>query len=178
MAPNAAGRPCSPAADSPTDLLREPASQLFLLDLLAAQHLPPVEEIESGAPLRERLARRLDHWHQQVSHDASRFAALDDAALHRLRKRTKRLRYAAEFTGSLFERRALRRYLNAMDALQDRLGAITDVLMAARAFRDAPDAETPSVFALGWLAARRAALIRDAAPALKAFRKAERFWTT
>jgi len=176
MAPDAELLPRSPAAESPTDVLREPASQLFLLDLLAAQQLPRVEEIGSAAPLRERLARRLSRWHRQVLRDAACFDTLDDAALHRLRKRAKRLRYAAEFAGSLFERRPLRRYLRAMDAVQDRLGTITDSLMVARAFRNASDAAVHRAFALGWLAARRAALIRDAAPALKAFRKAERFW--
>ena len=168
--------PASGVPESPAAVLREPVAQLFLLDLLAASQVPPPTDNAPGPALRDRLARRLNRWHRQVLRDVARFTELDDAALHRLRKRAKRLRYAAEFAGSLFERRALRRFLRAMDAMQDRLGAITDTLMATRAFREAADAHGHRAFALGWLAARRAALIHGAARELKAFRKIERFW--
>jgi CHAD domain-containing protein len=176
MAKDAELLPASGVPELPAAVLREPAAQLFLLDLLAASQLPSPVDPEPGAPLRDRLARRLNRWHRQVLQDVGRFTELDDAGLHRLRKRAKRLRYGAEFAGSLFERRALRRFLRAMDALQDRLGAITDTLMATRAFREAADTHGYRAFALGWLAARRAALIHGAARELKAFRKVERFW--
>ena len=175
MAKDAELLPASGVQELPAAVLREPAAQLFLLDLLAASQVPPPDD-EPAPPLRERLARRLNRWHRQVLQDVARFGELDDAGLHRLRKRAKRLRYGAEFARSLFERRVLRRFLRAMDALQDRLGAITDALMATRAFREAPESHPHRAFALGWLSARRAALIRGAARELKAFRKVERFW--
>lgn len=168
--------PAAGAAPSPAEVLREPAAQLFLLDLLAALQRPSPRHDGSVVSLREQLAGRLNRWHRQVLRDAARFAALDDAGLHRLRKRSKRLRYAAEFAAALFERRALRRFLRVMDAWQDRLGAITDTLMAARAFRDAPHDHPHRAFALGWLAARRAMLIRGARHELKAFRRVRPFW--
>jgi inorganic triphosphatase YgiF len=169
---------------SPTEMLRETGSQRLMLDLLAAMHTPRAAidtAVDLAAPetapvLRDALARRLNRWHRQLVADLARFADLDDASRHQLRKRAKRLRYAAEFCGSLFERRALRRYLKVLRALQERLGAISDVVMAMQAFARTRDSDPRAMFALGWLAARRERLIADAAPELKAFGKVERFW--
>jgi triphosphatase len=174
----------APAGDeaSPAEVLREAASQRLMLDLLAALHAPAasIEPDASGAPLalRDALARRLNRWHRQVVVDVKRFGELDDASRHRLRKRAKRLRYAAEFSGSLFDRRGLRRYLAGLRALQDRLGAITDVVMAMHAFARTRDRDPRAMFALGWLAARHERLIAEAGPDLKAFARVEHFWKT
>lgn len=199
-----------PADAAPAEVLRERASQTLLLDLLAACHAPagvererererendsegsavgdstvvtlhdPKPEPQPAMVLRERLAQRLNRWHRQVVADTKRFAELDDAGRHRLRKRAKRLRYAVEFGAALFERRALKRYLQRLRALQERLGAIGDVVMAMQVYgreRDPPgDIDPRSMFALGWLAGRREQLIAAAAPALKAFGKVERYW--
>lgn len=196
------------AADAaPAEVLRERASQTLLLDLLAACHVPGADERESESEhegegegsavadpsvtvhdpklepamaLRERLAQRLNRWHREVVADTKRFADLDDTGRHRLRKRAKRLRYAAEFCAALFERRALRRYLRRLRALQERLGALGDVVMAMQAFapdRDQDrDGDPRAMFALGWLAGRREQLIAQAAPQLRAFGKVERYW--
>ena len=177
---------------SPTEILRETGSQQLMLDLLAAMHTSvavldtaigiagdtatDLVAPETAPALRDALARRLNRWHRQLLADLARFHELDDASRHRLRKRAKRLRYAAEFCGSRFERRALRRYLKVLRALQERLGAISDVVMAMQAFARTRDSDPRAMFALGWLAARRERLIADAAPELKAFGKVERFW--
>ena len=178
---------------SPTEVLRERASQTFMLDLLAACQVQGATDREgegagaggadadADAPepdmaLRERLAQRLNRWHRQMIADTERFADLDDAGRHRLRKRAKRLRYAAEFCGALFERRALRRYLRCLRALQERLGALGDVVMAMQAFARHLESDPRAMFALGWLAGRREQLIAAAAPELKAFGKVERYW--
>ena len=166
----------------PATILREVAVQMLLLDLLAAMHVEPEPEPEpetgpaDAPPIRDRLAARLNRWHRQVVADAARYGELEDEARHRLRKRAKRLRYATEFCRSLFERRAVRRYLKALRALQERLGAVSDAVMAMDAFGARAPAEPNAMFALGWLAARREALIAAAAPELKAFTKVERFW--
>ena len=163
------------------DVLRASASQTLLLDLLSAMHAEPspsdaTADTSADALPRDRLAARLNKWHRQVVADAKRYDALDDEARHRLRKRAKRLRYATEFSATLFDRREVRRYLKALRALQERLGAVSDVLMAMAAFAPRTGADRQAMFALGWLTARRAALIDAAAPELKAFAKVERFW--
>ena len=144
-----------------------------------ATRLDPAAQPDADAPeaaLRERLARRLNRWHRQLIADANRYADLDDAGRHRLRKRAKRLRYAVEFCGALFEPRARRRYLRALRALQERLGALGDVVMAMQAYAGRVDSDPRAMFALGWLAARRDGLIAAAAAELKSFGKVRRFW--
>lgn len=173
-----ASAPAATAADTtpPAMILREPASQTLLLDLLAAMHAEPEAATTDTPPIRDRLAARLNRWHRQVVADAARYGELEDEARHRLRKRAKRLRYATEFSAALFERRAVRRYLKALRALQERLGAVSDAVMAMDAFGARAPADPYAMFALGWLASRREALIAASAPELKAFTKVARFW--
>jgi triphosphatase len=167
---------------SPTEVVRATESQRLLLDLLAATQTDAMDEAgaadapEPAVALREQLAKCLNRWHRQLVADVKRFTELDDASRHQLRKRAKRLRYASEFCGALFEPRALRRYLKRLRALQERLGALSDVLMAMQSFAQQRDRDPAALFALGWLAARREVLIAAAAPELKAFAKVERFW--
>lgn len=170
--------PAAPARDEipPATILRELASQTLLLDLLAAMHTEAEPAPADTPAIRDRLAARLNRWHRQVVADAARYGELEDEARHRLRKRAKRLRYATEFCAALFERRAVRRYLKALRALQERLGAVSDAVMAMDAFGARATADPHAMFALGWLASRREALIAAAAPELKAFTKVERFW--
>jgi CHAD domain-containing protein len=171
----------APASEEtpPAEIVRETANQMLLIDLLVALHTTDVlgdTPAGDAEDLRDRLVRRLNRWHRQLTSDAKRFGELDDAARHRLRKRAKRLRYAVEFCASLFERRKVRRYLRKLRALQERLGALSDVVMAMSVFAQTRQTDARAMFALGWLAARRDVLIGAAAPELKAFVKVERFW--
>lgn len=169
--------PSGPDAESPAAVLRSPAAQAWLLDLLQALQPPdPALPAAPAGPLRAHLAGELQRWHKQVAADAPRFAALDDAARHRLRKRVKRLRYAVEFAAPLFEARKVRRYLQPLRALQDRLGVFNDVCVGLVGYRAAAGDDAASAFALGWLAARREQRLAECAPALDALARAKRFW--
>ena len=161
---------------SSTELLRSTAAQTLLLGLIEAsvEREPPVDAVPT--PVADLLARPLTRWHKQAVADAKRFADLDDTQRHRLRKRVKRLRYAVEFSAGLFERKAVRRYLKPLRALQERLGALSDVIVAIDALRGTSERDTQAWFALGWLSARRAVLIEQAGDELKAFAKAKVFW--
>ncbi len=184
VADRAPGAAPPEAGADPARSVRATASQFLMLDLLAAAHLAPGapagadagSDPDATTPLRTALAARLNRWHRQVLSDIGRFDELDDESRHRLRKRAKRLRYATEFCASLFGRRRVRRYLEALRALQEQLGAISDVLMAMEVQARAGEGDARAMFARGWLAARRATLIAEAGPVLKAFTKAERFW--
>ncbi len=178
-----AGLPDEPPAPPPSspesaaDVLRDGTSQALLLDLLAAMRNDIGEvAFDAEPPLKKGLTARLNRWHRQVLADAARHDALDDESRHRLRKRAKRLRYSAEFAAPLFERRAARRYLKRLRALQERLGAISDVVTAMHAFAPRAATEPRAMFALGWLTARRELLIAQARPALLAFAQVDRFW--
>ena len=182
----------SSTEEAPDSVLREVASQGLLLDLLLATQAAdpvaprtapaevsvegPVEAPIEAPDLRHRLAARLNRWHRRAAADAKRYRKLDDAGRHRLRKHVKRLRYALEFSAALFPRRALRRYLAALRAAQERLGAINDVVVAMEAFKRSRDTDPRAWFALGWLAARRELLLAQALPDLKKFAAAKRFW--
>ncbi|HJV94722.1 MAG TPA: CHAD domain-containing protein, partial [Albitalea sp.] len=160
----------------PAALVRAFPAQQLLLALYAHTQAEPAPAIDGEPPLRELLAQRLNRWQRQVAADAARFAELDDAARHTLRKRAKHLRYGAEFAASLFPQRRVRRLLKSLRALQDRLGVFIDVLMALAAYRERSDSDAHALFAVGWLAARREALLRESLPDVTAFAKAKRFW--
>ena len=176
------------AADSAEAAVRDAVSQTFLLELLAASHVTDEARTDADAdadavspahpatPLRAAIAKRLTRWHRRAAADAKCYAELDDEGRHRLRKHIKRLRYAVEFTGTLFGGQAVKRYLKPLRKLQERLGAINDVVVAMDAFRAARETDPRAWFALGWLAGRREVLIRAARPELRAFAKSDGFW--
>jgi triphosphatase len=168
--------PTLPVGDAvdPAALLRASAAQALLLDTMAQTLPQPVPADPS--PAAAQLTKRLNRWHRAVTEAAAGFAALDDEARHKLRRQVKRLRYGVEFAQELWGAKRVARYLRALAALQERLGALNDVTVALAGFR-AGDARDPAtLFALGWLAARRAALIADCAPALKRFAAVRRPW--
>lgn len=76
-------------------------------------------------------ARRLNQFHRWVRKHADRLAKLDDEHRHEVRKKAKKLRYAAEFFGSLFDgkkqQRRYGRYIEGLEDLQDVLGALNDL---------------------------------------------------
>ena len=163
-------------APAATEVLRGAAAQDLLLDLLAAAHAEAPAGDAANGELKALLARRLKRWHRQSARDAEGYGELDDEGRHRLRKRVKRLRYAVEFSASLFPRAAVRRYLRVLRALQDRLGEINDTVVGMAAFKAAHDHDPRAWFAVGWLAARRELLVMDAKPDLRRFAKARGFW--
>jgi CHAD domain-containing protein len=167
--------PAAADAIAPVAAVRAPAAQTLLLDLLAAVQPAPAAA-DPTPPLREALARRLNRWHRQVAADAPRWADLDDEARHALRKRTKRLRYAVEFSAALFEPKRVQRYLKPLRELQERLGALNDVAVGLAGYRDARRDDPRDLFALGWLVARRERLVAECLPALRAVAKARRYW--
>lgn len=76
-------------------------------------------------------ADRLRHFHRWVVKHADRLAKLDDDRRHEVRKKAKKLRYATEFFGSLFDgkkqQRRYGRYIEALEDLQNKLGALNDL---------------------------------------------------
>ena len=143
-----------PAELTPVDAVRAAQAQSMLLDLLAASSVAVDDRDSRGKTakgLRKHLVRRLDRWHRSVVADAGRFERLDSGERHVLRKRLKRLRYSVEFAGGLFDRRALRRYLQRLQAAQQRLGELNDVVMATRAFERARFVDPRARVALGWV---------------------------
>jgi triphosphatase len=179
VAPVAPGRGRGDHVITESALARSVATQTLLLDLLAVASSAPIDSADEGSAApktRATLARQIARWHRKAAADAKAWATLDDAGRHRLRKRIKRLRYAVEFSATLFHDGSVRRYLRPLRKLQDKLGEINDVVVAMAAYRSQSGADLRAMFALGWLASRRDVLLAQAEPQTKGFARVKGFW--
>lgn len=141
--------------------------------------LPEVAAVPADVALRpglQKLWKRLDAAIEQVVTEGA-----TDEALHFVRIRSKRVRYAAEAVTSVFGKPA-RRFARAASALQDVLGEHQDAVVAGAWLRRAA-ATTPDVaFVAGELVALEASAARSARAKWPAAwrslsRKKLRFWS-
>jgi inorganic triphosphatase YgiF len=139
------------------ELLRAPATQRLWLALLAASQ-PPAAAADAPPPAPV-LAEALGRLHRQVRRDAARFVELDDARRHRLRRRIKRLRYATELSAALWPAQATSAYLRRLQRAQTPLGDYNDAVVALALYRTLAAQDPRAWFAVGWLSARRDALV-------------------
>jgi len=166
----------------PVALVAGDPAQRWLVALLAwrdgldeAGASPPDGQPPAATSLAALARRRLARWLRSIDADARRFAQLDDAARHALRRRVKRLRYAGEFVAPLFEGRKMRRLLARLEVAQRALGELNDLTLAAQHYRDRPAPDARDWFAAGWIAARREAVVAQAADALARLAKRDPF---
>lgn len=140
---------------------------------------PAIIPLDAAPPrpsLRPFLVRRLRRWHRQVIEDGRRFGELDLPARHELRKRAKRLRYGLSFADSLLPRARLRGYRKQLALLQDLLGQINDLAVAAEHYRALTERHPQAWFALGWIAARLQAPVARAQPAFDKLARYRGLW--
>jgi CHAD domain-containing protein len=162
-------------------VLEQPATRALMLDLAewladGAWLRDPGTRAERQTPARGHAAAALARLRRRVRKHGRHLAAIDDAARHQVRKDAKTLRYGAEFFAALFSRRKRhRRFLKALETLQDALGALNDLAVApvvlARAGVDRV-LETRDLAT----AQSKPDLLAAAARARKALLKAEVFW--
>jgi inorganic triphosphatase YgiF len=157
----------------PSSVLRGEAVQALLLVLLRWQ-LEAAHATADDPSFAVWARERIKAWHRRVVRHAPDFLAMDDTARHELRKRIKRLRYAVDFTGSLFERAPVKRYLRALTAAQERFGEFNDLSVAATLLHTRQ--EPSAWFARGWLGARREQALPACRATLQALAQAPRFW--
>lgn len=108
--------------------LRAPEFRVLTLELAclaartdAARDTPDLTAFAAAA-----LGARM----KKLRRDGKRLEQLDDPALHVLRLKAKRMRYAAEFFAPLFPRKATDRFIDRLAALQERLGVFNDTAVA------------------------------------------------
>jgi len=153
-------------AVDPMALLRAPP---FTLTCLALQvyAMGSAARQPKEAALSRRYRERLQRWHRLILRDGQRYASLELAAQHRVRKHLKRLRYATEFGAALFPARRVQRFLAALAPAQEVLGAYNDLCHALPLYRQAAVHTPEAWFAVGWLSAQRsqalAACVRELA---------------
>ena len=136
------------------------------------------------AELRDQPARifasaALDRLRRKVKRGGRDLADLDDQARHQLRKNAKKLRYAAEFFAPLFDRkqqrRRYKRFVAELEALQDALGALNDLVTAPAVLSGLGIANSPDTMAALFPGSRKK-LLEAAAEAHAALVDAGRFW--
>ncbi len=167
--------PAPAAEDDPSALLRASETNLLWLDLLGAADDPGAGADESPS-IVAHASQRLRSWHRKVVADWKAFPDLADEARHTVRKRAKRLRYAAEFAAPLYPTKAVERYLKRLRPLQESLGAFNDLCVAHAAYRALVDTDPHAWFVLGWIAARREVVLAECARTLRRFAGAKPFW--
>lgn len=88
-------------------------------------------DAHGGQPAQVFAAMALARFRRRIKRRGKGFAELDDETRHEVRKDAKKLRYASEFFASLFsrkrEQRRHERFVSALEAMQDRLGALNDL---------------------------------------------------
>ena len=111
-------------------------TRLLMIDLVewlavGTWRTAPAHPGRAHGNARHFARARLEVLRHRLNHNGQGLAALDDKQRHRVRIEAKKLRYAAEFFASLYvtdkERRRHRRFIEALEKLQEVLGALNDL---------------------------------------------------
>ena len=134
-------------------------------------------------PAEPHVARALNEVYAEVLSRGEGFATLNAAARHQLRLHVKRLRYAIQFVGPVFQ--GTGPWLQALSDLQDALGAANDAAVADDLIRCCTRSASgkrrlarAGGLVVGWWAARGEHLESDAKARWRAFTELEPFWRT
>lgn len=165
-------------------VLRSDRARALMIDLaewtaIGAWRARPEGEDLRALPAREFAGHALDRFRRKVKKGGRDLEDLDDDARHEVRKAAKKLRYAAGFFAALYERKRERRrhkrFVAALEALQDGLGALNDLATAPEVLRRLGLADDPHAASLLG-AGDKAGLLEAAAEAHDALVDARRFW--
>lgn len=118
---------------------------------------------------RRKKLRKLGERHEE----------LETEALHDLRIRAKKLRYAAEFFRPFFGRKQSRQFIAALAELQDSLGALNDASMGTRLIANVlatPDTDPAAAAIAAWFAGRQQLQLDHLGDAWDAFDDIRPFW--
>jgi len=160
----------------------------FARDDLAALRRPTADDgtapdaAAASAPVGEFAASVLDKRHRRLRKRGGGVPDAPAAERHRVRIDAKKLRYAAEFFASLYPPKRVRRYVEALEDLQDILGALNDAAVAERLLQEAaaagPEPIAPRVEGLvrGWIAATAGHELARYRRAWREFEDAKPFW--
>ncbi len=135
-----------------------------------------------GLPLAAFANEVLSRRHRKVLKAGRQHKSLDHHHLHLLRIEIKKLRYAAEFFSSLFERKPVRSYTTALAQLQELLGGLNDAATVSRLCDRLRHTEDDHGYreaiglARGWAGATAEDHLEQLPDAWKAFKDADPFW--
>jgi CHAD domain-containing protein len=139
---------------------------------------PPHPEMVDLAGFAAGVLRR--RW-RKLQADGKSIADHDVPALHRLRLRAKRMRYAAEVFAPVFPTKQAGRFIRRLSALQQQLGVLNDSAVAEQMLAALGGPTGRNAFAsgivLGYTAARATDIRPAIADAWKKLRGTDPFWT-
>lgn len=134
----------------------------------------------ASRPLRPFATKVLDRLMDRMeAAGGKRLDRLSPPALHRVRIIGKQLRYAGEFFAALYGKGTARDTLTVLARLQDALGEINDIAVAAPRLATCHhmgDAAWAAGVVAGWHEARRPNLLDTAGTLWRDLRKRRRFW--
>lgn len=136
----------------------------------------PVQGQPVGAFARKVLAKRDK---KLMAAGGKRLDRLPPHELHAVRIRGKQLRYAGEFFASLYAKGAAKDFLAPLAELQDVLGTLNDIAVAAPRLAGSAhhdDHAWAAGLVVGWHDSRRPALMDQAGKAWRRLRKLDRFF--
>lgn len=139
---------------------------------------PDTQKLRDGSA-HEFACAALGKQRRRIKKDGKDLAHSDDETRHELRKDAKKLRYAAEFFGSLFDRKRqkkrYKKFVDALEELQDQLGLLNDLATAPDVFRALGLADDPEAAAL-MAKGNKSKLIARAAEAHDTLVDTKPFW--
>ena len=102
----------------------------FVLDLLQVAHSGGLVARDADEPLPAAARRRLNKRYRSLMKTGRGFDRLDEPQRHRVRIALKKLRYACDYSRSLFPGPAVGSCLRHLSSLQDDLGRLNDAAVA------------------------------------------------
>lgn len=165
------------ARASLVEYLQSPAFRRLSLELAWLAASEPPAEAAPAVPLSEFAAVALRRRWKKLLNSGRALEDLDNQALHGLRLKAKRLRYAAEFFAPLFPEKPTSRFIRRLAVLQERLGLFNDTTVAEGLLRDLNGKPGYAAgLVLGFTAARGARSREKIATAWARFRRRDPFW--
>ena len=144
---------------------------------LGLQLARPVELPGVPVVLDELVTQTLIRQHKRVRRKGRLPAALNTAERHALRIAVKKLHYTAEFFSGIYPHKRARRYLEALDALQDVLGALNDASVTQRLLADLSIKRGQAAgIVIGWTACSSGGHLQKLRHAWRNFRRQKVFW--
>lgn len=133
-------------------------------------------------PLRTFAERVLQRRHRRVKRRGRGHASFSPEERHQLRIAVKKLRYAAEFFGPIFEPDAVRAYGRGLTALQNVLGVLNDAAVTERLLHELaarypdPSYAEPIGIVTGWTRQLMLERLSHLTEAWERFEDAKPFW--
>lgn len=172
------------ACDGAIDALSSSRARALMLDFNEWLHCAdalaaPDTKEQREAPAPEFAGAVLERMRKRLKKRGASLAAIDDEHRHEVRKDAKKLRYATEFLGPLFDSkkgvRRRKRLLSAIEDLQDHLGALNDVATGLAVLERHGLSDHPAHESL-FPTADRQKLIDAAQAAIDDVLETKRFW--